>query len=142
MASVNKVILIGNLGKNAELRYTPNGTAVTTVSLATTDRFRKDKDGKAQTEWHKVVIWGKQAEALVKREFLTKGKQIYVEGRLQTRSWDEKDTGKKRYTTEIHSERVELLGARESPQYEREDTGDVVEAVKEPTELADDDIPF
>jgi single-strand DNA-binding protein len=142
MASVNKVMLIGNLGKNAELRYTPNGTPVTTVSLATTDPFRKDKDGKPLTEWHQVVVWGKPAQTLVEKKLLVKGKQVYVEGRLQTRSWDDKETGKKRYVTEIHSDRVVILGSRDSSQYEREETVDVVETVKEPTELADDDIPF
>ena len=108
MGSVNKVILVGNLGRDAELRYTPGGAAVATLNLATTEVWN-DKSGQKQekTEWHRVVLWGKQAESL--QEYLTKGKQIYVEGRLQTRQWDDKD-GNKRYTTEIKADRITLLG--------------------------------
>jgi len=105
--SVNKAILVGNLGRDAELRYTQGGTAVATLNLATTERFN-DKNGQRQekTEWHRVVLWGKTAESLA--EYLTKGKQIYVEGRIQTREW-EKD-GVKRYSTEIRGDRIVLLG--------------------------------
>ena len=108
MGSVNKVILVGNLGRDAELRYTPGGAAVATINMATTEVWN-DKAGQRQekTEWHRVVLWGKTAESL--NEYLTKGKQIYVEGRLQTRQWDDKD-GNKRYTTEIRGDRVVLLG--------------------------------
>ena len=108
MGSVNKVILVGNLGRDAELRYTPGGAAVATLNMATTEVWN-DKSGQRQekTEWHRVVLWGKTAESL--NEYLTKGKQIYVEGRLQTRQWDDKD-GNKRYTTEIRGDRVVLLG--------------------------------
>jgi len=108
MGSVNKVILVGNLGRDAELRYTPGGAAVATLNMATTEVWN-DKGGQRQekTEWHRVVLWGKSAESLT--EYLTKGKQIYVEGRLQTRQWDDKD-GNKRYTTEIRGDRVVLLG--------------------------------
>jgi len=108
MGSVNKVILVGNLGRDAELRYTPGGAAVATLNLATTEVWN-DKGGQRQekTEWHRVIVWGKQAETL--QEYLTKGKQIYVEGRLQTRQWDDKD-GNKKYTTEIKADRVTLLG--------------------------------
>ena len=108
MGSVNKVILVGNLGRDAELRYTPGGAAVATLNLATTE-VRNDKGGQRQekTEWHRIVLWGKQAESL--QEYLTKGKQIYVEGRLQTRQWDDKD-GNKKYTTEIKADRITLLG--------------------------------
>ena len=110
MGTVNKVIIVGNMGRDAEVRYTPGGAAVATLSLATTDVWN-DKAGQRQekTEWHRVVLWGKQAETLA--EYLTKGRQIYVEGRLQTRQWDDKD-GNKRYTTEIRSDRVVLLGGR------------------------------
>jgi single-strand DNA-binding protein len=99
---------VGNLGRDAELRYTPGGAAVATLNLATTEVWN-DKAGQKQekTEWHRVVLWGKQAESL--QEYLTKGKQIYVEGRLQTRQWDDKD-GNKRYTTEIKADRITLLG--------------------------------
>ena len=108
MGSVNKVILVGNLGRDAELRYTPGGAAVATLNLATTEMWN-DKQGQRQekTERHRVILWGKQAETL--QEYLTKGKQIYVEGRLQTRQWDDKD-GNKRYTTEIKADRITLLG--------------------------------
>ena len=108
MGSVNKVILVGNLGRDAELRYTPGGAAVATLNLATTEIWN-EKAGQRQekTEWHRVILWGKQAESL--QEYLTKGKQIYIEGRLQTRQWDDKD-GNKRYTTEIKADRVTLLG--------------------------------
>jgi len=108
MGSVNKVILVGNLGRDAELRYTPGGAAVATLNLATTEIWN-DKGGQRQekTEWHRIVLWGKTAESL--SEYLTKGKQIYVEGRLQTRQWDDKD-GNKRYTTEIRGDRIVLLG--------------------------------
>jgi single-strand DNA-binding protein len=108
MGSVNKVILVGNLGRDAELRYTPGGAAVATLNLATTEIWN-DKEGQRQekTEWHRVILWGKQAETL--NQYLQKGKQIYVEGRLQTRQWDDKD-GNKRYTTEIKADRITLLG--------------------------------
>jgi len=108
MGSVNKVILVGNLGRDAELRYTPGGAAVATLNLATTEVWNdRNSQRQEKTEWHRVVLWGKQAESL--QEYLTKGKQIYVEGRLQTRQWDDKD-GNKRYTTEIKCDRVTLLG--------------------------------
>jgi single-strand DNA-binding protein len=108
MGSVNKVILVGNLGRDAELRYTPGGAAVATLNLATTEVWNdKQNQRQEKTEWHRVILWGKQAESL--QEYLTKGKQIYVEGRLQTRQWDDKD-GNKRYTTEIKADRITLLG--------------------------------
>jgi single-strand DNA-binding protein len=108
MGSVNKVILVGNLGRDAELRYTPGGAAVSTLNLATTEVWNdRNNQRQEKTEWHRVVLWGKPAESL--QEYLTKGKQIYVEGKLQTRQWDDKD-GNKRYTTEIKADRVTLLG--------------------------------
>src|SRR3954449_9059370 len=108
MGSGNKVILVGNLGRDAELRYTPGGAPVATLNLATTEVWN-DKGGQRQekTEWHRVVLWGKTAESL--SEYLTKGKQIYVEGKLQTRKWQEHD-GKDKGTTEIKGDRVVLLG--------------------------------
>jgi single-strand DNA-binding protein len=108
MGSVNKVILVGNLGRDAELRYTPGGAAVATLNMATTENWT-DKSGQKQekTEWHRVVFWGKVAESLT--EYLTKGKQIYIEGRLETRQWNDKD-GNKRYTTEIKGDKIVLLG--------------------------------
>lgn len=106
--SVNKVILVGNLGKDPELRYTPSGAAVATFSLATTERF-KGKDGQMQekTEWHNIVVWRQLAEICGK--YLHKGKQIYVEGRIQTRSYDDRD-GNKRYITEIVADQMQMLG--------------------------------
>jgi single-strand DNA-binding protein len=144
MGTVNKVILVGNLGRDAELRFTPGGAAVATLSLATTEVWN-DKGGQRQekTEWHRVVLWGKQAETL--NEYLVKGKQIYVEGRLQTREWNDKD-GNKRYTTEIRGDRVVLLSGgggggqrREAPARQTADTGETPEPV---APLNDDDIPF
>lgn len=107
--SVNKVILVGNLGKDPELRYTPSGAAVATFSLATTNPF-KDKEGNKQTEWHNIVAWRQLAEICGK--FLHKGKQVYIEGRIQTRSYDDRD-GNKRYITEIVADQMQMLGSRD-----------------------------
>jgi len=108
MGSVNKAILVGNLGRDAEMRFTSGGTPVATVSLATTERFT-DREGQKRedTQWHRIVIWGKTAESL--HEYLTKGKQIYVEGKIQTREWTDKE-GKPAKTTEIRADRIVLLG--------------------------------
>ena len=111
MASVNKVILVGNLGRDPETRYTTGGDAVTNIRVATTDTW-KDKNGEKQerTEWHTVVFFGRQAE--IAGEYLKKGRQVYVEGRLQTRKWQDKE-GQDRYTTEIVADRMQMLGSRE-----------------------------
>jgi single-strand DNA-binding protein len=145
MGSVNKVILVGNLGRDAELRYTPGGAAVAKVSIATTEVWT-DKSGerKDKTEWHSVDIWGKQAETL--SEYLTKGKQVYVEGRLQTREWTDKD-GNKRKTTDIKADRVVLLsgggGGGGRGAYSRTEPAEVGAAAGDtPAELTEDDIPF
>ena len=110
MASVNKVILIGNLGKDPETRYLPSGDAVTNISLATTDTW-KDKSGEKQehTEWHRVAFFGKTAE--IAGEYLKKGSPVYVEGRIRTRKWQDKE-GQDRYSTEIVGDRMQLLGGR------------------------------
>jgi single-strand DNA-binding protein len=107
MGSVNKVILVGNLGADPELKYTPSNRPVCNLSIATNEVW-KDKTGQKQekTEWHRVNVWGEQAEHCSK--YLAKGRSVYVEGRLQTRSWDDKD-GKKRYSTEVVAERVVFL---------------------------------
>ena len=107
MAGINKVILIGNLGKDPELRYTPNSQAVATFSLATNRRW-KDKEGQQQdqTEWHNIVTWGKQAE--ICKEYLKKGSSVFVEGRIQYRTYDDKD-GNKKYITEIVARSVNML---------------------------------
>ena len=151
MGSVNKVILVGNLGRDAELRYTPGGAAVATLNLATTEVF-KDREGqkKEDTQWHRVILWGKTAESL--QDYLTKGKQIYVEGKLQTRKWKDKD-GNDKYTTEVRGDRVVLLsgGARGDGAGRGEGGGRSTPAAAddfghaEPggsVELTDDDIPF
>lgn len=111
MASVNKVILIGNLGRDPETRYMPDGGAITNISLATTETW-KDKNGDKQekTEWHRVAFFGKLAE--IAGEYLKKGSQCYVEGRLQTRKWQDKD-GQDKYTTEIVADRMQMLGSRQ-----------------------------
>ncbi len=112
--SVNKVILVGNLGKDPELRYTPSGVAVATFSIATTERY-KDRDGNRQekTEWHNIVAWRQLAEICGK--FLHKGKQIYIEGKIQTRSYDDRD-GNKRYITEIVADQMQMLGSKNDDQ--------------------------
>jgi single-strand DNA-binding protein len=111
MASVNKVILIGNLGRDPETRYMPDGAAITNISVATTDTW-KDKQGEKQekTEWHRVAFFGRLAE--IAGEYLKKGSQVYVEGRLQTRKWQDKD-GNDKYTTEIVADRMQMLGSRQ-----------------------------
>lgn len=139
MGSVNKAILVGNLGRDAEVRFTPGGQAVATFSIATTENWTsKDGERREQTEWHRIVLWGKSAEAL--QPYLTKGKQVYVEGRLQTRSW-EKD-GQKHYTTEVKADRIVLLGGGS-----RAERGEPGPAYADPlresqTPITDDDIPF
>lgn len=106
--SVNKVILLGRLGQDPELKYTPGGSAVCNFSLATTEAWT-DKQGQKQekTEWHRVVVWGKLAELC--NQYLAKGRQAFLEGRLQTRSWDDKE-GNKKYTTEILASTVQFIG--------------------------------
>jgi single-strand DNA-binding protein len=106
--SVNKVILVGNLGKNPEMRYTQGGAPVTTMTLATSEKFT-DKSGQKQeqTEWHRVVAFGKLAE--ICGQYLTKGRQVYIEGRIQTRQWQDQQ-GQKRYTTEIVALNMQMLG--------------------------------
>jgi single-strand DNA-binding protein len=110
MASVNKVILIGNLGRDPELRYTQSGQAVANFTLATTERF-SNREGERQerTEWHRIVAWGRTAELCA--QYLAKGRSVYIEGRLQTREWEDKE-GQKRRTTEITAQTVQFLGGR------------------------------
>ncbi len=111
MAGVNKVILVGNLGADPEMRYTPSGTAVANFNIATSE-VRKNKEGQkeTQTEWHKIVAFGRLAE--ICGEYLSKGKQVYVEGRIQNRTWEDRD-GNKRYTTEIIINTMQMLGSKE-----------------------------
>ena len=111
-ASVNKVILIGNLGAKPELKYLPSGQAVCELRLATNESFTdKNQQKQERTEWHRVVVWGKQGENCA--QYLDKGRSVYIEGRLQTRSWDDKTSGEKRYMTEIVANTVQFLGGRE-----------------------------
>lgn len=110
MASVNKVILVGNLGRDPELRYTQSGQAVANFTIATTERFStRDGDRQERTEWHRIVTWGKTAELCA--QYLAKGRSVYLEGRLQTREWEDKE-GQKRRTTEITAQTVQFLGGR------------------------------
>ncbi len=158
--SVNKVILVGNLGKDPELRYTPSGAAVVNFSLATSERY-KDKSGEMQekTEWHNIVAWRQLAEICGK--FLHKGKQVYIEGKITTRSYDDRD-GNKRYITEIVADQMQMLGGRGDEGGGQRDSGNrqsgysaprqggqsaqrpapVYEDVAEPPFNPDDDIPF
>lgn len=112
MASINKVIIIGNLGRDPEVRYTPSGAAVCNVSVATTRNWKDKNSGDKveETEWHRVVFYDRLAE--IAGEYLKKGRSVYVEGRLKTRKWQDKD-GKDNYTTEIVAENMQLLGGRE-----------------------------
>lgn len=150
MGSVNKVIIVGNLGKDADVRYTSGGSAVATISVATTEVWTDKSSGERQekTEWHRVVIWGKTAENL--KDYLTKGKQIYVEGKLQTRKWQDRD-GNDKYTTEVRSDRIVLLGSRGgggdrgdygSPAPSSSGGGGGSGSAPGPPELTEDDIPF
>ena len=110
MASLNKVMLIGNLGKDPEVRYTASGTAVASFSLATSDKIKnKNGEWEEKTEWHNITLWGRTAE--VAGEYLAKGRTVYIEGRLQTRKWQDKD-GRDRYTTEIVGEKMQMLGGK------------------------------
>jgi single-strand DNA-binding protein len=143
MASVNKVILVGNLGADPDLRYLPSGDAVVNLRLATTDQW-KDKDGNKQesTEWHRVSYFGRQAE--VCGQFLKKGSQIYVEGSIRTRKYTDKD-GQERYSKEIKGERMQMLGGRgDSGESSRTNTG--TRPAPAPSggfdDGFDDDIPF
>ena len=112
MASVNKVILIGNLGRDPETRYSPDGAAITNVTIATSDRWKDKASGEMReaTEWHRVVFFGRLAE--IAGEYLKKGRPVYVEGKLRTRKWTDKD-GNERYTTEIVADVMQMLGSRE-----------------------------
>jgi single-strand DNA-binding protein len=139
MAGVNKVILVGRLGKDPEVRYTPSGAAVANFSIATSEEWKDKNTGEKQerTEWHRIVAWRRLGE--ICGEYLHKGSQIYIEGRLQTRSWEDRD-GNKRYTTEIVAQNMQMLeaagkGGRTEPEEGRL-------PVEEPISIPDDDIPF
>src|SRR5512144_731702 len=119
MASLNKVMLIGNLGKDPEVRYTASGTAVAGFSLATSDRIKnKSGEWEERTEWHNVTFWGRLAE--IAGEYLAKGKTVFIEGKLQTRKWQDRD-GKDRYTTEIIAEKMQMLSRKNGTTSEEPD---------------------
>lgn len=149
--SVNKVILLGNVGKDPEIRSTPGGTMVANLTLATSDRFQ-DQQGNWQdrTEWHNLVAFKRTAEII--RDYVKKGSKLYVEGKIQTRSWDDKETGAKRYKTEILVNDLSLLSGREegSGPYSRSSSSSNYDQrpaagaddVAQSAEISDDDIPF
>jgi single-strand DNA-binding protein len=143
MASLNKVMLIGNLGKDPEVRYTGAGTAVASFSLATSEKF-KNKNGELEerTEWHNITLWARLAE--IAGEYLSKGKTVYIEGRLQTRKWQDRD-GRDRYTTEIVGEKMQMLSGKGEgggrPAAGRPE-GQEAPPYEEPVFNPDDDIPF
>jgi single-strand DNA-binding protein len=153
--SVNKVILIGNLGKDPEVKFTPSGVPVAKFSLATNERY-KDKSGEWQdrTEWHNIVAWQRLAEIV--GEYVKKGSKIYIEGRLQTSSWEDKQSGEKKYRTEIVAQDVVLLsgrgetdgegrssrGASAAASFDQRAVPQSEEASPHPAEITDEDIPF
>ena len=142
MAGINKAILIGNLGSDPEVRYTPSGVAVAKFSIATSEEW-KDKDSgekKERTEWHRIVAWRRLGE--ICGEYLSKGRQVYVEGRIQTNAWEDKE-GNKRYTTEIVANTVQFLGGRDVGDSPSPQGPPIPDYSGAPTQgPADDDIPF
>lgn len=156
MASVNKVILLGNLGRDPEVRYLPSGSAVCNLRIATTDSWKDKASGerKEATEWHSVVLFDKLAE--IAGEYLRKGRSVYIEGRLQTRKWQDKETGADRYSTEIRGDVMQMLGGREGGAAAGgEEAGDVparsstkaaskapATAGGDPYDSFEDDVPF
>jgi len=146
--SINKVILIGNLGRDPEVRYTPNGLAVANISIATTEVWKDKQSGENQerTEWHRVVMYGRTAE--IAGEYLRKGSKIYIEGRLQTRKWQDKNTGQDRYTTEVVTDSLQMLDSKGGAAADttsaptEKSTSDAPSADPVSSNNFDDDIPF
>ncbi len=142
MAGINKAILIGNLGSDPEVRYTPSGVAVANFNIATSEEWNDKDTGekKERTEWHRIVAWRKLGE--ICGEYLSKGQQVYVEGRIQTNAWEDKE-GNKRYTTEIVANTVQFLGRRDTANTARSQDPPVADFSGAPTQGPDDDdIPF
>ncbi len=141
MASLNKVMLIGNLGKDPEVRFTASGQAVASFSLATSEKFKgKTGEWEERTEWHSITLWGKLAE--IAGEYLSKGKTVYIEGRLQTRKWQDK-SGNDRYTTEIVGDKMQMLSAKgERSGGDAPSTPKTTGSSHEEPPFQDDDIPF
>ena len=136
MASINKVIIVGNLGRDPEVRYTADNKAITNVSIATTDRYKDKHSGEQKeiTEWHRVVFFNRLGE--IAAEYLKKGSQVYIEGKLRTRKWTDKD-GAEKYSTEIIADQLQMLGGRAS-----EATSATPAPKAKPADDLDDDIPF
>jgi single-strand DNA-binding protein len=152
MMSVNKVIILGRLGQDPELKYTPSGAAVCNFSLATSETWTDKNSGQKneKTEWHRIVVWGKLAELC--NQYLSKGRQAFVEGKIQTRSWDDKD-GNKRYTTEISASTVQFIGANQGTSTNSSANNNTNQAptnndnqndynISSDANFASDDIPF
>ena len=140
MASVNKVILVGSLGRDPEIRYMPNGDAACNLSVATSETW-KDKSGEKQerTEWHRISMFGKLAE--IAGQYLAKGSSVYLEGKLQTRKWTDKD-GVEKYTTEIIADRMQMLGGKEQRQDQEKSKAPSSRQQRPPADDFDDSIPF
>lgn len=144
--TVNKVILVGNLGRDPEVRYTPNGLAVATLALATTESWKDKQSGENQerTEWHRVALYSRLAE--IAGEYLRKGSKIYIEGRLQTRKWQDKNSGQDRYTTEVIADSLQMLdskgGGNNDGMASTTKSAPAEMPQAEPMDSFDDDIPF
>jgi single-strand DNA-binding protein len=138
---LNKAILIGNLGRDPEVRYTPSGVAVANFSIATSETWtNKEGEKETRTEWHRIVAFGKLGE--ICGEYLSKGRQVYIEGRIQTRDWEDKD-GVKRYTTEVVASQMIMLGSRDSAETIRPESAAAGDLQSSPVQAPeDDDIPF
>lgn len=150
MASVNKVIIVGNLGRDPEVRYSPDGAAICNVSIATTSQWKDKNSGerREETEWHKVVFYNRLAE--IAGEYLRKGRSVYVEGRLKTRKWQDKETGADRYSTDIVADQLQMLGGKDDDSQRQPSQRSAPQQrpsaprAQEPANLADmdSDIPF
>ena len=139
--SVNKVILVGNVGQDPEVKYTPSGVPVAKVSLATNERFKDGNDQwQDRTEWHSIVAWQRLAEIV--GEYVRKGTKLYIEGKLQTTSWQDRQSGEKKYRTEIVARDLVLLGSRENGQNARAQSVDHGSDTEPAPAVVDDDIPF
>ena len=145
---VNKVILIGNLGRDPEVRYTPSGLAIANVTIATSESWKDKQSGEMQerTEWHRIVFYQRLAE--IAGEYLRKGSKVYIEGRLQTRKWQDKNTGQDRYTTEIIADNMQMLDSKgsssisPSPSLEKSTAGGQLQESAPALDSLDDEIPF
>lgn len=140
--SVNKVILVGNVGQDPEVKYTPSGTPVAKLSLATNERFKDRSDEwQERTEWHSIIAWQRLAEIV--GEYVKKGSKLYIEGKLQTSSWEDRQSGSKRYRTEVVARDIVLLGSHENTDDSRpKRNGREQETYASSSEITDEDIPF